>query len=611
MIVNTKVNHDYIKLDQINFDFSEYGVYIISGKNGTGKSTIMKQLVFEENQIRFNTEEHKTTYENSRSSLISYIEQDPASYHCSVKEYISKLLPFDKKDTVDYYMKKFNMADIRYSRNVESLSGGELMKLNLIGAIIKNTPYIMLDEPTNNLDNPSVRDFLHMISELATSHSIIIISHDPRLNFENCTKILIEEEIMLQESHNGAINTAVPELIKYPAAKVCKNFLKSPFVILTFVVMLILMIFYSYVTNILYGTFISDEHLIDKGQNVIVTYKVDQEFSELNSNYANSQKLKISNAKKYQMIYFNDIADIADTKGIKKIILSDDKYIDELSEQFYNSDLINEFNIFSVPNDIIKNYGGQLLLPIDIRNLISGRLPYDGENEVVVSNDFLKKYYGIEDENPIGQFIKIQDENYEIVGIGCYDLCIVSFDETKDYGFFLYEKGKSETYFEEIKKYLVRKDFYIDNGLYNLIIYTDKLIEKKVLNQLVSNYPAENYISYEFQSAYKKYINRKGNMIILAFDMIYSIISSIFILYVFYKIIQINKSKINAFDSYYCQQRKTLKLYKNCLFFSYMACFLLASTISIIVYKDTIVYLLVNVVVFTLAWLGWRKKCIF
>lgn len=607
MKINTKLNYDYISLENIEFDFSKYGVYIISGKNGTGKSTIMKHLIFEQNEVTCNSREQQDSYENSRADLISYVGQDPDTYSCSVLEYVFKFSQTENLEMFEEYKEIFEMSHIDNRQNVNQLSGGERMKLCLIGAILKNTPYIFLDEPTNNLDNPSVRILIEVLEKLAKERSIIIISHDPRLEIANSEKIMITDTVEVVETMEGEDNQSCVSKVKFPTLKTAFSILRSPLIVFTCLLMLVLLNFYGYFSNMLYERFISGEIIREESRDVIVSYKVDQEFGELNQGYAKHEKLSIDANKQYQMIYFKNIAEIAQMDDVEKVILSDNQYIDELAEDFYNEKLLDSTHKIAVPNELIKFYGGQLLLPFDIRNLVSGRLPYDGQNEVVVSLNYLEKYFGITDEDPIGMSVNIEGTEYEIVGIGYFDICIVSYEEDTDLGYFTYKGQESEEMFGKIETCLKEKDFYITDASQNVIVYTKQGKEEKVLNELLQNYPAENYISYEFQKNYKDFINTRGTLVLYGFCILYSLIMTIFTFFMFRRIVKLNMVKIEAFNNYYCDKTRMLRLVKRCLALGYIVCFVVGAVFTAVNFGAIFRYFGICLLFFAAAWVSRRK----
>ena len=58
------------------------------------------------------------------------------------------------------------------------LSGGQIQKVAIARALYKNSNVLFFDEPTSNLDNESVDEFIKTIDRLKENKTIIIVSHD-------------------------------------------------------------------------------------------------------------------------------------------------------------------------------------------------------------------------------------------------------------------------------------------------------------------------------------------------------------------------------------------------------------------------------------------------
>jgi ATP-binding cassette subfamily B protein len=61
------------------------------------------------------------------------------------------------------------------------LSGGQRQRICLARAILRDAPVLVLDEPTTGLDEASAQRLLAVIRRFAASHTVILITHDPRL----------------------------------------------------------------------------------------------------------------------------------------------------------------------------------------------------------------------------------------------------------------------------------------------------------------------------------------------------------------------------------------------------------------------------------------------
>ena len=188
MRINTSIENSQISLKNIELEFDNAGIYIISGENGSGKTSIIKNIVFEEKNIEFSDEKIKELFRKDRGQVIGYVEQDPIEYDISLIKYLVRYSRRTDMNKLKTYIKQFGLDHLSLRRKITKLSGGELTKANIIASLLKDTPYLFLDEPTNNLDNESVRQFVKVIAEYSKNHAVIIVSHDPRMNFQDITE---------------------------------------------------------------------------------------------------------------------------------------------------------------------------------------------------------------------------------------------------------------------------------------------------------------------------------------------------------------------------------------------------------------------------------------
>ena len=69
------------------------------------------------------------------------------------------------------------------------LSGGEKQKISIARALLKNTPYLILDEPGNNLDSQTLEWLYDFIKK--STKTIVYISHDDNLSDLADMKIIL------------------------------------------------------------------------------------------------------------------------------------------------------------------------------------------------------------------------------------------------------------------------------------------------------------------------------------------------------------------------------------------------------------------------------------
>ncbi|MFA6440629.1 MAG: ATP-binding cassette domain-containing protein, partial [Bacteriovoracaceae bacterium] len=95
------------------------------------------------------------------------------------------------KTTVWTYLRRFNFADDRINTKVEKLSGGERSRLLLAKILKKGGNFLILDEPTNDLDLPTLRVLEEALVDF--DGCVIAVSHDRYFLNRVCNGILAFE----------------------------------------------------------------------------------------------------------------------------------------------------------------------------------------------------------------------------------------------------------------------------------------------------------------------------------------------------------------------------------------------------------------------------------
>ena len=151
-------------------------VTIISGKNGVGKTTLMKTIYGDQDLDAgelWNYPGLKVGYFNQKFEKLD---------NKTIEENFSDLLNEQNKHFVDIFCNKLNLDKLA---NVEDLSGGQKRKVYLIRSLLKDSDVLLLDEPTNHLDLQCIEWLESYLRNL--NKTIICVSHDRTFlsNFTN------------------------------------------------------------------------------------------------------------------------------------------------------------------------------------------------------------------------------------------------------------------------------------------------------------------------------------------------------------------------------------------------------------------------------------------
>lgn len=178
-------NSDVIK--NLSFEFYDGEFLCIVGANGAGKSTLIKGILG-----FIKPSKGKITFNNLKQSNIGYIPQDTSvnkMFPASVLEIVmsgtlnrngfGSFYSNEQKEIAVNSLKRLKIERLK-DKSFSDLSGGERQKVLIARALSATTKLLILDEPSNNLDQKSrleLYDILRDINE-KDKISIMMITHD-------------------------------------------------------------------------------------------------------------------------------------------------------------------------------------------------------------------------------------------------------------------------------------------------------------------------------------------------------------------------------------------------------------------------------------------------
>ena len=162
----------------------------VCGRNGLGKSTLLRIIIGQ-------LEPTEGTVKTGQLTKFNYVDQGRLQLNeeNTVMDEVAEGREFvqwgDSKISVRAYLKRFLFADDRILTQVRKLSGGERSRL-LLARILKNGGnFLILDEPTNDLDLPTLRVLEEAL--IAFPGVVCVVSHDRYFLNRVCTDILAFE----------------------------------------------------------------------------------------------------------------------------------------------------------------------------------------------------------------------------------------------------------------------------------------------------------------------------------------------------------------------------------------------------------------------------------
>jgi len=172
----TKAYGDLKILDNFYYNFARYEKMGIIGKNGTGKSTFLKMLLGE-------VKPDSGSFDIGETVVFGYYSQDGLAFDEQMKviDVVQDIaeevnLGNGKKMTASQFLLHFLFTPETQYNYVYKLSGGEKRRLHLCTVLMRNPNFLVLDEPTNDLDIVT----LNILEEYLQSFKgcVIVVSHD-------------------------------------------------------------------------------------------------------------------------------------------------------------------------------------------------------------------------------------------------------------------------------------------------------------------------------------------------------------------------------------------------------------------------------------------------
>ena len=439
---------------KVNLEF-EMGEFIaITGESGSGKSTLLNVISgldsYEEGELYINGEETsyytEKDYEKYRKKYIGNIFQNfnlVNSYTVYQNIELIYLLngykAHEVKEEVNELIRKVDLVKYK-NRKVSKLSGGQKQRVAIARALAQNTPIILADEPTGNLDKKSSENVLKILHEISKDKLVIIVTHNYDQIEEYVTRKITMSDGRVIEDKKIKKHDEVKqlEISNYEDMKVTSKFrlgirnafnILSKFLIITFVYLFVIVSLF-----VTYAAFIDTQALSDA----------------LNENYY----FETSNDKRI-VINKKDRSNITEEDYNKLSSLDNVDYI-------IKNDYMIDYQL-SINNDDFW-FGGNIKKVSEIDKVDYGRLP-ENDNEIVLKTN-RDYYYQLSDE----KIEKTFSLDYNVMDL--YDV------RTNEY--------------EKVK--IVGAIFVTDN--YDSYIYiTDGLLEKVNNKVFKSN---NNTIQYEF-----------------------------------------------------------------------------------------------------------------
>ena len=187
-------NSSELVLSKVNQKFEIGKFYAIIGKSGAGKSTLLSllagldkpgkgKILFKGNDIE------KDGYSNHRKNNISLVFQN-----YNLIDYLTPLenVRLVNKNASETILFELGLDKSQINRNVMKLSGGQQQRVAIARALVSDSPIILADEPTGNLDADTAREIIEILKKLAKERNkcVVVVTHSKEV--ANSADIILE-----------------------------------------------------------------------------------------------------------------------------------------------------------------------------------------------------------------------------------------------------------------------------------------------------------------------------------------------------------------------------------------------------------------------------------
>ena len=180
-----------VVLKDFSMKFPENKIVGVIGKSGSGKSTLLKLLMRFWKTTNGTVNISGTNIENINTANLrdmeSYMTQETQLFKDTIANNIrigrldatdDELIAACKKASIrDFIMTLPNGYDTQVGELGETLSGGERQRIGLARAFLHDAPFMLLDEPTSNLDSLNEAVILRSLKEESAGKTVVLVSH--------------------------------------------------------------------------------------------------------------------------------------------------------------------------------------------------------------------------------------------------------------------------------------------------------------------------------------------------------------------------------------------------------------------------------------------------
>ena len=182
---------DEVILKDYSLEMPQGKIIGIHGASGSGKSTLLKLLMrfwdVDQGAVKLSERDVRQIPTARLRNTESYVTQETHLFHDSIANNIAIGKPGASREEIIKAAKKASIHDFimtlpkEYETEVgelgDTLSGGEKQRIGVARAFLHDGPFLLLDEPTSNLDSLNEGIILKSLKESCQEKTVVLVSH--------------------------------------------------------------------------------------------------------------------------------------------------------------------------------------------------------------------------------------------------------------------------------------------------------------------------------------------------------------------------------------------------------------------------------------------------